>query len=431
MEGQDILIVGAGIFGISTAYHLALRNRYSPNSVRITILDRETAPSTPAASTDVNKIIRADYSSPLYMSLGFEAIAAWQNLPFFRHAGVFHQTGWIAMDDKDSDVPQRVRKNFLDTSSEGVIVEMTEEEVKDCWGGLLQRTDCSPFGSYYFNPSSGWADAGRALAVMTEEAVKLSVKYEIGEARRIVRGENGAQAVETDTGALFKADKILLATGAWTSQLMSSIEDELDLPEEARVERQASAAGVCVAHFQLTEAEKEAYSKLPVFVYGGQGEVIPPTDAGILKFTFATSVKNIIQTASGHEISVPVLDQTNAPPGLQEDSINLIKPRLPQVLDGGRKPDSYRMCWDSITPDQQPLIARHPDSRLSNLYFAVGGSFHCYKFLPTIGQYVANVLDGVSNGPEKDQAWRWKPIHDSSGGIHEKLVPTRLFHDFA
>lgn len=87
-------------------------------------------------------------------------------------------------------------------------------------------------------------------------------------------------AIEIDTGAVFKADKILLATGAWTSQLMSSVEDELELSDEERVENQASAAGVCVAHFQLSEAEKEAYSQLPVFVYGGQGLLKPNNRTG-------------------------------------------------------------------------------------------------------------------------------------------------------
>ncbi|PIG82777.1 sarcosine oxidase [Aspergillus arachidicola] len=428
MSEESILIVGAGIFGVSTAYHLACS---SSNPSRITLLDRGAPPSTSAASTDINKIIRADYSNPLYMSLGFEAIEAWKSLPFFQDAGVYNQSGWIAMDEKDSDLPHRIRKNFSESGRDDAIVDMTEEEVKSRWGGLLQRTDCSPFGSYYFNPSAGWADAGKALAIMANEAVKMGVKYVIGEAQRVVRGEGGMHAIETDTGAVFKADKILLATGAWTSQLMSSVEDELELPDEERVENQASAAGVCVAHFQLSEAEKEAYSQLPVFVYGGQGEVIPPTDSGILKFTFATSVKNIISTTSDHEISVPASDQTNAPPGLQEDSINLIRPRLPQVLDGGRKPDYYRLCWDSITPDQQPLITRHPNPSLANLYFAVGGSFHCYKFLPTIGKYVANVLSGVGNGLQKDQAWAWKPTHESKRGVHEKLVPTRVFREFA
>lgn len=31
-----------------------------------------------------------------------------------------------------------------------------------------------------------------------------------------------------------------------------------------------------------------------------------------------------------------------------------------------------------------------------------------HRFLPNIGKYMLNVLQGHSNGPEKDKAWGWK-----------------------
>ncbi|GES62967.1 FAD dependent oxidoreductase [Aspergillus terreus] len=424
---ENILIVGGGIFGVSTAYHLARR---IPDPSRITLLDRAPAPSNTAASTDINKIIRADYSNPLYMQLGLEAIDAWKSLPFFQDAGVYHQSGWIAMDEKASDVPQRIRRNFRACGQDDSIVDLTEEEVRTRWGGLLRETDCRPFGSYYFNPFAGWADAGDALRILATEAVKLGVNYEVGEAGRVVWADGRVQGVETVDGRLYTADKVLLATGAWTSQLMSPVEEELELDEADRMECQVSAAGVCVAHFNLSDADKEAFSQLPVLVYGEQGEIIPPNAAGVLKFTFSTSFKNTIRTPSGHAISVPAdHDQFLAPRGLQSDSISKIKPRLPQILENERRPDYYRICWDSISPSQHPLITRHPDSRLENLYLAVGGSFHCYKFLPIIGNYVANMLLGVSNGQAKDTAWAWKDAH-ADRGVHESLVPTQEWCDF-
>lgn len=30
------------------------------------------------------------------------------------------------------------------------------------------------------------------------------------------------------------------------------------------------------------------------------------------------------------------------------------------------------------------------------------------RFLPVAGAYMLNVLDGKSNGEEKDEAWKWK-----------------------
>lgn len=268
----DILIVGAGIFGVSTAYHLA---QQLERPSQIVLLDRAAPPSTPAASTDINKIIRADYTNPLYVALGFEAIEAWKSLPFFQDAQVYHPSGWIAMEETDSDVPALIRKNFRDYGRGDVFEEWTEEQVRHAWGGLLEKTDCSPFGSYYYNSSAGWAEAGKALQLMAQEAIKLGVRYEVGEARRIVRDEQGVSGIKTADGTIYPARKVLLATGAWTSQLMSSVEDDLDLPEPDRVERQVSAAGVTVSHFQLSSEEKSSYSQLPVFVYGGQGGLYP------------------------------------------------------------------------------------------------------------------------------------------------------------
>ena len=270
---SEILIIGAGIFGVSTAYHLAQK---SPRPSSITLLDRAPPPSGNAASTDINKIIRADYSSPMYMNLGFEAINAWLNDPLFAHAGVYHQTGWIAMGERGGDVVQRIRNNFQSSGRPDPTKDMTEDEVRRSWGGVLSKADLGSFESYYFNPQAGWADAGRALEIMAKEAIRLGVQYKVGEASRLVRGKEGIKGVETKIGEVHVAKKVLLATGAWTSNLMSSFEDELDLPAEARIESQLTAAGVCVAHFQLSEEELSVYNQLPVYVYGDEGKIQCP-----------------------------------------------------------------------------------------------------------------------------------------------------------
>ncbi|KAJ6113403.1 hypothetical protein N7523_006720 [Penicillium sp. IBT 18751x] len=423
---SEILIVGAGIFGISTAYHLAKRSSHPET---ITVLDRCSAPSQDAASTDINKIIRADYSSSLYMELGLEAIELWKNDPLFKDSGVYHQTGWIMMDEKDSDLAERIGANFRKCIGFNPLQPLSEHEVRSKWGRVLKDTDLSPFGSFFLNPLAGWADAGRALKIMTNEVISMGVRYQVDEATRLVLGEDGIKGVQSVSGEMYSANKVLLCTGAWTSQLMSSLEIELEIPESDRVESQATAAGVCVAHFLLSDAERKLYDQLPVYVYGEQGEVIPPTDAGLLKFTTTQSFKN---TSHGYSVppasGYPFTTQRIAPENLQKECIDSIRPRLPQLFTSDRHVDYFRLCWDAITPDQHPLITQHPDTRLRNLYLAIGGSFHCWKFLPTIGRYVANMLEGKSNRGDRDDAWAWKKSRQ--GGVHDSLRPSKELSEY-
>ena len=89
---SPIVIVGAGCFGLSTAYHLLKRG-----FTNVTVLDRaETLPAKDAASTDLNKseikapepqlltsiyfaVVRSSYPDDFYTSLAQDAVKAWKD----------------------------------------------------------------------------------------------------------------------------------------------------------------------------------------------------------------------------------------------------------------------------------------------------------------------------------------------------------------
>ncbi|KAK8147721.1 hypothetical protein G3M48_001144 [Beauveria asiatica] len=54
---------------------------------------------------------------------------------------------------------------------------------------------------------------------------------------------------------------------------------------------------------------------------------------------------------------------------------------------------TYRICWDACTPTKDFLISAHPHYK--SLYVATGGSFHGWKFLPVIGEYIASLMQGT------------------------------------
>ena len=229
------------------------------------------------------------------------------------------------------------------------------------------------------------------------------------------------------------------------------------------------AGAVCCLFFAITEEEKKRLDQMPVVIHGqsgmykiastllrmmwqhyalksGQrtpqkscwtnidlGELQPPP-ANLLKFVNARSITNTIVTNSGRHISAPPLQSQNiVPEALKAETLAVANRIIPSISADGRDPAFWRLCWDLITPEQHQLITKHPHKKLKNLYLAIGGSFHSWKFLPIIGKYVANMIQGISNGDEKDRNWSWKETGWSSPrkpGAHEAVIPKRSLEDF-
>jgi sarcosine oxidase / L-pipecolate oxidase len=419
-----VLIVGAGIFGTSTAYHLA---KVYKDASKITVIDRTASPPEPAASTDINKIIRADYSSPFYCDLAYEALHAWATWPELKP--FYHQTGWINLVEEGSDLAERIRKVFKARGHDPT-KDVALEDLDKHWKGIMKGTRTEGFRDAYWNPEAGWCDAAAATASMMKAAQKYGVQYETGDVAELCLEGSIVKTVRLKGGKEYAADKLVFATGAWTSSILSPIEDELEIPEDDRIERQAQAAGVAVAHYKMSPEEMDQLSEMPVVVYGEEGEVIPPPANHLLKYTNSNTFTNTITTETGHKISVPLnQDQHIVSERLKRETEAAMSSKVMPAFTHGKEADYWRLCWDSFTPTQDWLLCQHPHERLSNLYLAIGGSFHSYKFLPIAGKYMANVLSGRSDGSEKDEAWQWKKDTGGRRGAHEKTKPKRELRD--
>ncbi|KAM6523067.1 hypothetical protein FSOLCH5_003687 [Fusarium solani] len=158
MDTADFLIVGAGVFGSSTAYHLA----HSHPDKRVVLVDRQR-PNPSAASADYNKIIRADYPDLLYTALGLEAIELWKNDPLFKP--YFHQCGILFAEE--IGMGRASLANFAKLGHDAGAVTMTPEEARIRFP-QFQEANWTGVEEAYFNPKSGWGEADEALrAVVT------------------------------------------------------------------------------------------------------------------------------------------------------------------------------------------------------------------------------------------------------------------------
>ena len=78
---------------------------------------------------------------------------------------------------------------------------------------------------------------------------------------------------------------------------------------------------------------------------------------------------------------------------------------------------------DLVTPTQDFIISAVPEIR--GLYIAAGGSFHGWKFLPNIGEYVVEMIEGTLPSPWSE-LWRVGGT-PSEEPIHRDLIPARPF----
>src|SRR5205809_4511106 len=84
---------------------------------------------------------------------------------------------------------------------------LTVDEVKTKWGGVLGSANFEGVEKCFWNPQSGWADADRALAAVTQAAIDHGVSYRAEAVRKLVISSSGiCTGVQLKSGEEINAD---------------------------------------------------------------------------------------------------------------------------------------------------------------------------------------------------------------------------------
>ncbi|KAH8895952.1 FAD dependent oxidoreductase [Thozetella sp. PMI_491] len=394
METDSFIIVGSGVFGASTALYLV---RKHPNAhTRLIDRDAYTAPTRVAASWDWNKVVRADYNDIVYTRLALEARELWKNDAVWRD--FYHESGiyWISK----TGFAETVMKNFEELGVDANLQSCPVDEAKAMYNGVFSDADYSGVKNVLLNKISGYADAKEALRNTIQMAVSLGVEYTEAEVSALVLedGDAGAcKGVSTHDGRTFEANHIILSTGAYTMKLLA---DSAPYRPSLHAGKRIIAAAVGEAIAPLNEELSGALRNTPVVVQenpterGASNGYLPPNKDNVLKFWGQYIFSNTLDhPASGQSFSMP-------PPGPNYDQWNVPK--------------------EALTPSEDFIVSPH--TSCPNLYIATCGSFHGFKFLPVLGKYVVEMLDGALE-PELVRKWAWdRPL---PGTEHNVVWPRK------
>jgi glycine/D-amino acid oxidase-like deaminating enzyme len=265
------IIVGSGVFGTSTALHLI--RKYPTAQIRLVDRNRFTAPTRAAASWDWNKVVRADYTDIFYTRLALEARELWRNdplwKPFYHESGIY----WAAT----GSFAAQVLKNFDELGVEAELASYSVDEAKNLFSDLFAQADYTGINEVLVNRVSGWANAKEALQAATQAAVELGVVYTEAEVTKLLFDNGRCVGVETRAGETFKADRVVICTGAYTAKLLA--DSSPDQPT-MHVGKRMVAMGVTEAIASLDEDLFQKFGSMPV------GITDVPTDQGVPIFTF-------------------------------------------------------------------------------------------------------------------------------------------------
>lgn len=352
MLGTKIFVVGGGIAGAMTALYLQRRG------AQVTLIDRWEPGHARAASTDYNRVIRAiSGRDEFYTRWARESRARWlelqeetkQNLMYECGALILATEGHCDWEDATSETFDRVGVPYYRYSLADIRSRFPQFKVDEIKYAL-------------FEPEAGLLMAHRCV-ITTVDLFKK-------EGGKVIRGTVTTDAQEKPMldGKHLEADVIVMATGAWMSEMFPRT-----------IKPISAIMGINVLYTSTPDGSDDFdMEKMPCWIDHGQGSFGIPSSEG-----------------SGVKAAVVIpntpIDINNDERIIEKQSLNktrqYIQHRLPGLI-GQRVVDS-KFNQVILTPDTHFIVDWHPEHK--NVLFAGGCSGHLFKHGPVFGDFVAGV----------------------------------------
>ncbi|KAH7319787.1 FAD dependent oxidoreductase [Stachybotrys elegans] len=419
---SSVLIVGAGVFGLSTALALTKRSGFEQTSITVVDDTRGSFPPPDGASIDSSRIIRGDYADPVYTELAALAQEEWrkQGDDDLGGQGRYTESGMFLTANEvvgeagvkgGMSYTKASWKNALDICRGDKSMERKISEVsgrKAIQEFLGVHGHAGDWG--YINRMAGWADAEEGMKWLHRKVVATGrVKFVDAQVKQLVTSEDRVTGAEMADGTVLKADVTIVAAGAWTGTLID-------------LRGRAEATGQVLGYIDISDEEANILKKQPVVLNLTTGLFIIPPRGNVLKaarhgwgYHNPQTVTTALPLSPSEErkpivVSCPMTGRNGSldtlPAEADRDLRRAFRDLAPVKNLETRPWKHTRLCWYSDTVDGDWLVDWHPGWK--GLFVATGDSGHGYKFLPVLGDKLVDCL--VGEGGELAKKWRWKDI---------------------
>ncbi len=379
-EGFDLIVVGGGVFGLSTALEARRRRR------RTLVVDRSVVPNPTAASYGPSRKIRSTYLDAHYTRLALEAMAGWRQIEAETGTELYVAIGNLNVSDGEAD--EHLETLEANARRGGAAVRWLD--------AAELRREFPQFRRgrrALFERDAGFLRATDCVAGLRTLAEKAGVQFATRQDATVHPDGSG---VDVRAGATtYRAPQVVVAAGGWSKRLF---------PELGR------ALWQCQQGIMYLDGVPEAFSR-PAFVpYSG-------ADTGF--YGFPAEPGRVGLKVARHLVTDPIddpdFDRTTTPPGFLEAAGEFVRSWF------GLDPGDYRVtgesCMYNLSTSNDFLLDFHPG--MPGVFLATAGSGHGFKFGSILGRIVLDRLDGVEDA-------RWSPQFSYHSFMSEGARPRLL-----
>ena len=360
--GPRVVIVGGGVMGSSTAYHLAARPDFAGS---VTVIERDPTYARASSALSASSI-REQFSTPVNIAMSQFGLRFLQAAPDVlavdgaRAEMSLRLPGYLFL-ATDAGVPTLRENHAMQVAAGADVALLTPDEIARRFPWL--SVDGIAAGSLGLS-REGTFDGPGLLAAFRRKARALGVSYVAREATGFVRDGDRVTGVVLDGGETVACDVVVVAAGAWSGRVAGLL--GIDLPVQPR--RRMVFVLSCRA-------------ELP-----GYPLVIDPTGIWFRRegSTFLTG-----------RSPWPGEDDPDEPPLEVDEAVftetiwPVLAERVP-AFESVRLASSWAGYYEMNLFDHNGVVGPHPAA--PNAVFAAGFSGHGIQHSPAVGRGVAELV---------------------------------------
>lgn len=379
MASYDFLIIGGGIFGLSTAIELAQRK------YRVGLLNPDTLPHHLAASTDISKIVRMEYGTDReYFRMAEISIERWHAWNDLFGEELYHEVGFLML-CKDKLTSERQHFEYSSVQQLQAHGYATDHMDAQALSQRFPAVNHTQYSEAHFNPRAGWVASGKVIEKLAAYARSLGVDIHEGQtAEGFVIEKGRLQAVRTQEGKTFACGHAIVAAGAHTPYLLPELQPYI------------KATGHPIFWLKPKDPTLFQAPQLSVFT-------ADIANTGWYGFPFHPK-QGVVKLAKHTDGLVlhPDQDDRQIRDAEVADMRKFVKHSFPQLADAALV--YTRRCLYTDTLDGHFWIDQHPE--IKGLSVSTGGSGHGMKMGPIIGEMTADMAEGKEHLLGGRYKWR-------------------------